>query len=287
LESIRRLDFRVVVEQFMTDTAREADIILPAKTMFEQTDVINAYWHDYIQIKQKVIDPPGEVKPETEIYRLLAERLDLPKDQIAEQLPESSDEAIDAFLEEHLEPFPELTLDQLKKGPILCPSREEVAWRNYDFPTPSGKIEIFSHEAATRWGTDTLPAYHEPIESIRTNDKYRFYLMTPTTKNNIHSQFHNLSMIRDVSPKFSATVHPIDAREKGIQEGDRIRVFNDRGELKLEARFDYGLKRGCLVVPNGWWIPDGGTVNFLSDGRETDMGHGAAFHENLVDIEKL
>ena len=155
-----------------------------------------------------------------------------------------------------------------------------------DFPTPSGKIEILSHEAAARWGVDTLPAYHEPIESIRTNGKYRFYLMTPTTKNNIHSQFHNLEMIRDVSPKFSATVHPADAREKGIQEGDRIRVFNDRGELKLEARFDYGLKRGCVVVPNGWWIPDGGTVNFLSEGRETDMGHGAAFHENLVDIEK-
>ncbi len=68
-----------MVDQFLTDTAREADIVLPAKTMFEQTDVINAYWHPYIQIKEKVIEPPGEVRPESEIYRELAERLGIPK----------------------------------------------------------------------------------------------------------------------------------------------------------------------------------------------------------------
>jgi anaerobic selenocysteine-containing dehydrogenase len=286
LEAIRGLDFRVVVEQFMTDTAREADIILPAKTMFEQTDVINAYWHDYIQIKQKVIDPPGEVKPETEIYRLLAERLAFPRDQVAEHFPGPSDSDIERYIEKHLERFPDLNLEKLKQGPILSPSHEEVAWSDYRFPTPSGKIELHSKEAEERWGVDALPSYKEPIESVRGSDKYSFYLMTPTTKDNIHSQFHNLTMIREVSSGLSVTIHPADAKEKGIQEGDRVRIFNDRGELELEARFDYGVKMGCLVVPNGWWIPDGGTVNFLSEGRETDMAHGAAFHENLVDIEK-
>jgi anaerobic selenocysteine-containing dehydrogenase len=111
--------------------------------------------------------------------------------------------------------------------------------------------------------------------------------MTSTTKNNIHSQFHNLKMIREVSPVYCVTLHPADAKEKGLGEGDRARVFNDRGKLELPVRLDFGIKRGCLVVPNGWWIPDGGTVNFLSEGRETDMGHGAAFHENLVDIVKI
>ena len=287
LEAIRALDFRVVVEQFMTDTAREADIILPAKSLFEQTDVINAYWHDYIQIKQKVIEPPGEVKPETEVYRLLAERLGFPKDQIEEHLPAATDEAIERFLEKQLEPFDEITLDGLRQGPILSPSHEEVAWSDFRFPTPSGKIELLSREAEDRWGVDKLPSYTEPIESVRTNDKYRFHLMTPTTKNNIHSQFHNLKMIREVSPAFCVTLHPADAKEKGLAEGDRARVVNERGKLELPVRLDYSIKRGCVVVPNGWWIPDGGTVNFLSEGRETDMGHGAAFHENLVDIVKI
>lgn len=287
LEAIRLLDFRVVVEQFLTDTAREADIVLPAKTLFEQTDVINAYWHDYIQIKQKVIEPPGEVRPETEIYRLLAERLGFPREEITEYLPGPSDEDIERFLEKQLDPFPGITLTKLREGPILSPFHEEVAFSDLRFSTPSGKIEILSAEAAERWKVDPLPTYREPIESVRTSDRYRFYLLTPTTKDNIHSQFHNLAMIREVGGTYHAAIHPADAKGKKIREGDTIRIFNDRGELKLGVRFDHGLKPGSVVVPNGWWITDGGTVNFLSEGRETDLGHGAAFHENLVDFEKV
>jgi anaerobic selenocysteine-containing dehydrogenase len=94
-------------------------------------------------------------------------------------------------------------------------------------------------------------------------------------------------MIREVSPGPQVTLHPADARQRGIAEGDKVRIYNDRGELTLEARFDFSIKPGCAVIHNGWWITQGGTVNFLSAGRETDMGHGAAFHENLVEVEKL
>ena len=93
--------------------------------------------------------------------------------------------------------------------------------------------------------------------------------------------------LREVSSKPHVSLHPEDAREKGVAEGDRVRIFNDRGKLELEARFDYGIKRGCLVIPNGWWLSDGGAVNLLSKARETDMAHGAAFHDNLVEIEKI
>jgi anaerobic selenocysteine-containing dehydrogenase len=102
----------------MTDTAREADIILPAKTMFEQSDVIGAYWHPYIQLKQKMLEPPGEVKPESEIYYLLARRLGFAGADIATTIPEPSDEANEAFLREKLAPFPELTLERLREKPI-------------------------------------------------------------------------------------------------------------------------------------------------------------------------
>nr|NIN72293.1 molybdopterin oxidoreductase family protein [Gemmatimonadota bacterium]NIO32011.1 molybdopterin oxidoreductase family protein [Gemmatimonadota bacterium] len=77
-----------------------------------------------------------------------------------------------------------------------------------------------------------------------------------------------------------------DARERLIGDGDWVRVFNERGELELEARLDNGLKRGCVWVTNGWWISEGGNVNFTSSARETDMGHGAAFHENRVEVER-
>ncbi len=290
LQAIRSLDFRVVIDQFLTDTAREADIILPAKTMFEQSDVIGAYWHPYIQLKQKIIDPPGEVKPESEVYYLLANRSNFPEEEIRASLPGLFDEDIDAFLQRKLEPFPELTLERLREGPVLAPGCQEIAFSDFNFPTPSGKIELWSEEARQRWGVPHLPTYTEPVESVKwqenTNHKFPLYLMTPNTKNRIHSQFNNLRMIRQVSEKPVVYMNPADANRRGINAGDRVRIYNDRGELKMEAKLDYSLKDGCVVITNGWWISEGGTVNFLSYGRETDMGFGAAFHENLVEIKK-
>ena len=290
LRALRDLDFRVVVEQFLTDTAREADIILPAKSMFEQTDVIGAYWHPYIQLRQKVLEPPGEVKPETEIYYLLAERLGLADAAgLAEAgLVAPGDEAVESYLRRKLEPFAELSLDGLAAGPILPPGYQEVAFADLVFGTPSGKIELLSAEAEARWRIDPLPVYGEPDESsARAGDlatRFPLYLITPNTKNRIHSQFNNLRMIRQFGDTPLIALHPDDAAARGIADGARVRIHNDRGELILAAYIDNGLRPGCVCVTNGWWISEGGTVNFLSCGRETDIGHGAAFHDNLVEV---
>ncbi len=292
LDAFRSLEFRVVVDQFMTDTAREADVILPAKTMFEQTDVINAYWHPYIQLKPKVIDPPGHVKPETEVYYLLAHRLGIPAEEIARHIPGPADEEVEAFLERKLTAIPGLTLEGLKKGPVIAPGAQEVAFSDYVFQTPSGKIELLSEEAYRRWRADRLPVYSEPIESTRADRKkmgakYPLYFMTPNTKNRIHSQFNNLEIIRELSPAPFVSIHPVDAMERGVRDGSRVRVFNDRGSIEMPARFDHGIKPGCVAVSNGWWISEGGSVNFCSKGRETDMAFGAAFHDNLVDVQSV
>ena len=293
LKAFRSLDFRVVVDQFFTDTAREADIILPAKTMFEQSDVIGAYWHPYIQLKQKVIEPPGEVKPESEIYHLLALRLGFSSEEIADTIPGPSDREIEAFLEKKLEPFPGLSLQRLREGPVLAPGMQEVAFSDFIFRTPSGKIELYSEEAVRRWGLDPLPVYTETKESVRRMadvpeaKTYPLYFMTPNTKNRTHSQFNNLKLIRQFSPKPFAVMNPDDAIQRGIGNNDHVRIFNDRGHLNVEVHIDFSMKRGCICVTNGWWITDGGTVNFLSLGRETDMGYGSAFHDNLIEVMKL
>jgi anaerobic selenocysteine-containing dehydrogenase len=290
LKAIRSLDFRVVVEQFMTDTAREADIILPAKTMFEQTDVINAYWHPYIQLKQKVIEPPGEVKPESEIYWHLARRLGIPEAEVAAGIPAPGDAELEAWLERKLEAFGELSLDRLREGPVIVPGHEEVAFADLVFRTPSGKIELVSDEARTRWGVNEVADYFEPDESAVTATalagRYPLYFMTPNTKNRIHSQFNNLELIKAVSPEPFVQIHPGDANARGVGDGDTVRIFNARGEISVVARLDWGIRPGCVAVTNGWWITQGGTVNFLSLGRDTDMGYGAAFHDNLVEVER-
>jgi len=288
LEAFRALDFRVVVDQFFTDTAREADIILPAKTMFEQTDVINAYWHPYIQIKAKLIDPPGEVRPETEVYWYLAQRLGVSAEEIERRIPAPSDEAIEAWLERRLEPFPELSLESLRQGPVLAPGCQEVAWADLVFPTPSGKIELLSEEASDRWDADPLPTYGPNVERPSTGfaGAYPLQLLTPNTKNRIHSQFGNLPSIRALDPDTFAEMSPADAAARGIVDGDRVSVFNDRGRVEITARLDHSLRPGCIVIHNGWWLSEGGGINLLSAARETDMGHGAAFHDNAVEVER-
>jgi anaerobic selenocysteine-containing dehydrogenase len=288
-EAFRALDFRVVVDQFLTDTALEADIVLPAKTMFEQTDVIGAYWHPYIQIKDKLIEPPGEVRPETEIYWELARRLGISEPEITDQIPSPADEAIEAWLERRLEAFPGLSLERLRQGPVLAPGSEEVAWSDLVFPTPSGKIELLSEEARERWGEDELPTYGPNVErpTIGEAESYPLQLLTPNTKNRIHSQFGNLPSMSGLDPKPIAEMSPVDAADRGIAKGDRLRVFNDRGGVEIEVQLDHSLRPGCLVIHNGWWLSEGGGINLLSAARETDMGHGAAFHDNAVEVERV
>ena len=283
VEAFRALEFRVVVEEFLTDTAAEADVVLPAKNFFEQTDVIGAYWHPYLQLRPKIVEPPPEVRPETEIYRALGRRLGIEEEHIAAALPGPSNEAIETWLSARLAPL-SITIDQLRRGPVLSPEFEEVAFADGVFPTPSGKIEVRSAEARTRWGQDELPSWREAEE--RPGGRFPLHLLTPNTKNRIHSQFGNLRVIRRMAPAPFVAMHPEDARARGLAEDDRARIFNERGELTLPVRFDWGLLRGCVSVTNGFWVNEGGAVNVLSMGRETDMGHGAAFHDNAVEVER-
>jgi anaerobic selenocysteine-containing dehydrogenase len=291
LKAFRSTEFNVVIDQFLTDTAREADLVLPAKSMFEQSDVIGAYWHPYIQLKQKVIDPPGEVKPESEIYYLLAKTLGYGDQDLSGRIPGPNDEEINKFLEKKLKPFPELSLEKLKEGPILAPYHQEIAFSDYTFTTPSGKIEILSESAQLQWKVDPLPSFSENAERAAHTDlnriKYSLYFMTPNTKNRIHSQFNNLKYIQQFSEIPHLQMHPSDAQRRDIENGDQIKIYNERGYLITRAVLDFSIKTGCVSMTNGWWINQGGTVNFLSLGRETDMGYGAAFHENLVEVERI
>jgi anaerobic selenocysteine-containing dehydrogenase len=285
-QAFRRLDFRVVVEQFMTDTAREADFILPAKSMFEQTDVIGAYWHHYLQLRPGMLECPGEVRPETEIFRGLATRLGIQGPELEAAVPAAKD--LDCWLNGKLAPLG-LTLADLQAGPVPAPGSEEVAFADMVFPTPSGRIELLSTDALQRWGVDPLPRALLPGETAAAGDHdpaTPLQMMTPNTKNRIHSQFGNLDLIKQFDPGPEVTIHPDDATARGIEPGDQAVVFNKRGNIVLPARIDAGIRRGCVAVTNGWWEEQGALVNVLSEGRETDMAHGAAFHDNLVEVKK-
>ncbi len=281
-EAFKQLEFKVVVEQFMTDTALAADLILPAKNMFEQSDVISSYWNPYVQLKQKVVEPTGEVKPETEIYYLLAQKLGYPQELIRQNIPEPDDASVEAWLEKELSLFEELSIDKLKKGPVLAPQLQEIAFSDYRFCTPSGKIELVSEQAKIRWNISELPEYVSLAEVDKS--KYPFQLMTPNTKNRIHSQFGNLNVIKMLDPFPYATISAVDAQQKNISPGNRIKVFNEVGSLELKVKIDASLRPGVVVIYNGYWHQEGACPNSLTKGQETDMGHGTAFHDTRVDF---
>lgn len=282
-KAFRNADFCVVVEQFMTDTAKEADLILPAKNLFEQSDIIGSYWNPYVQLKQKVIEPAGEVKPETEIYYELAQRLGFDQKDILDKLPEPNDAAIERYLQKFLDKFPELNLESLKEGPQLAKSYEEIPFADLLFPTPSKKIELISEEAHKLWGVSALPSYDPLTES---SELFPLQLLSPNSKNRIHSQFGNLQIIKQFENKTILFINPTDAKYRQILAGEEVEIFNDNGKSLVEAQIDYGIRKGCVVLTNGHWHSDGASPNLFTDGRETDMGHGTAFHDTWLEMKK-
>ena len=283
-KAFSNLRFTVVVDQFMTDTAAYADLILPAKDIFEQSDIIGSYWSPYIQFKPKVIQSPGEVLPESEIYFLLAKRLNLNVSN--ELIPESGNDNIEQWLEKRINGYSEVTLNQLKESPVLAPGLQQIAFEDLKFETPSGKIELYSLEAKEKWGISPLADYtgiiHTPEE-----EKFPFEFITPNTGSRIHSQFGNLKIIGETNPEPAVRISPLDASNRSIITGQKIKVFNKTGELICRAEISNRVPTGLVVLPNGIWFNEGGGVNHLIAGEETDIGYGAAFHDNRVEIERV
>ncbi len=285
IKAFDKLEFKVVVEQFLTDTALKADLILPAKTMFEQTDIIGSYWNPYVQLKQKVIEPPEEVKPETEIYRQLAIRIGFADEVIASHFPENTDDAIEAWLKKRTSGHLWIDFESLKEGPVIPPGHQEVAFHDLVFSTPSGKIELYSERAEDMWKVDPLPSYSEPeaFASLSSDTEW-FCFLTPNSKNRIHSQFGNLNTIRQFDPEPLLEMNIDDALRLGLEDGDKVCLSNEHGALNIRITLNAGILSKCVSLANGWWLNEGGGGNLLSAQRETDMGHGTAFHDNLVRI---
>jgi anaerobic selenocysteine-containing dehydrogenase len=268
----------------MTDTAVIADIILPAKDMFEQSDIIGSYWSPYVQYKPKVIQSPGEVIPESEIYYHLAKRLNL---NIASNLiPEPGNENIENWLDERIRGYSELELDDLKDGPVLAPGLQQIAFEDMKFETSSGKIELYSTEANTKWGISPLPEYLPDIPA-KENELFPLVFITTNIGSRIHSQFGNLKIIKETVAKPAVGISTADAVNRNISSGDKIRVYNQIGEIISTAGISNRIPAGTVVLPNGIWLNEGGGGNNLIAGVETDIGFGAAFHDNRVEVEKV
>jgi len=277
--ALTRMDFVCVIEQFLTDTARRAHLVLPAKSMFEELDLVPGPWDGVLRLKRKCIDSPGEARTEREIYRALADRMGYP----TEQFDIDPEEMLNCILP------PGLSVRRLEKRPFDRYGPEFVPFANRKFPTPSGKIELKSASAEVSWRVDPLPFYTPPRESAQTDPerfkRFPLHLLTPKSQDRYLSQWaHDKSLSAEGETHLE--MHPADAAARGLEDGAGARVFNDRGEVRLPVRLDPGLKPGVVVLPQGRWIArDGFSVNVLTHDDITDMGYGAIYFDCLVEVE--
>ncbi|MCC7367256.1 MAG: molybdopterin oxidoreductase family protein [Chloroflexi bacterium] len=284
--------FTVVHEQLLTDTARYADILLPATTHFEQTDLYSSFWHLYLNLAQPVIAPLGEAKSNVEFFSLLARRLGFEdacfQDDAETMIEQALDNPANPFLDG-------ITLDRLKaEGPVrLAVETPHPAYADGQFPTPSGKIEFFSAKMAAS-GHDPLPT-HTPLTEGGDGEQppdgaYPLLFITPPNHFFLNSTYANMpSNIRsEERPRLE--IHPDDARSRSIVDGASVRVFNERGDVQLEASLTDDVRPGVVVSRGLWWgrhSAGGRGVNATTPQRLADMGGGATFFSNLVEVSLL
>ncbi len=283
--------FCVVHEIFQTDTADYADILLPATTQLEQTDIHSSYGHLYALANNAAIAPLGEAKPNTEVFRLLAARMGFDEpcfrdsdDDLARQAYKSTDPRAAG-----------LDWDVLKtKGfQRLSVPTAYAPFAHGHFPTPSGKCEFHSAKSAAQ-GEDPLPAFVPPRESAASNPslarRYPLAFLSPPARNFLNSSFANL-------PRFTATektpkldIHPADAASRDIIDDALVRIYNDRGSFTARARVTDRARPGVVVAPSIWWKKlsgDGANANAVTSQALTDLGRAATFYDCLVEVARV
>ena len=285
-----KLELIVVADVFMTASARYADIVLPACTFYEQMDLVPPInvvpsMPDYFKLQQRTIEPLHEAKPDTEIVRELARRLDL-----GEYFENNDEQMIELLLSTGYPAEMGITMEKLKQGPVKAPRRPNSP----AFLTPSGRMEFYCEKLAGLG--QQLSCYEEPLESVRTplSQKYPLTFMTTHTRFRTHSTLANVQRLRELEPEPLLQMNPSDAEPRGINDGDIVRTFNDRGKMKLKVNVHEAIQPGTVNVNQGWWPED------FIEGTHQELTHSAvnpaqeliyepnsAYYDVLVEVEKV
>jgi anaerobic selenocysteine-containing dehydrogenase len=283
LRGMRRDDlFTAVLEQFQTDTADHADILLPATTFLEHTDIYLSYGHYHLQLARPVIDPPGEARSNVDVFRALAERMGFDDPCFRD----SDDDMLRTLLDSGHPFLKGITLERLDaehsvRLNVAEPGTPYQPFARGGFGTASGKCEF---------GAGHLH-YTPPAESRlgdpKLHKQYPLEMLSSKNDDSMNSTFGNRD---DVDAQTAVLqMHRDDADARRIHTGDRVRAFNDRGSLILKAEVDGVVSEGVVRAPAVRWAKfseDGRSANALTSDRLTDIGGGPTFFTCLVEVER-
>ncbi|MGA8810264.1 MAG: molybdopterin oxidoreductase family protein [Thermoanaerobaculia bacterium] len=290
LRGLRRDDlFTVVLEHFQTDTADYADVLLPATTQLEHDDLHKAYGHLYVTYNRRSIEPVGEALPNSEIFRRISIAMNLDDPE----LRESDEELMRAALTGTGEVMNGVTFEALREhGSVRLnvPSPHLPFRQGTKVPTPSGRIEIESQQIADL-GLDPLPTYIAPRESEERAPelarRFPLALLSPPAHEFLNSSFVNVASLRRSAGKPTLEIHADDANARSIADGARVKIFNDRGTFLADAVVTDRVRPGVVSAQSVWWgklTDDGANANQTTSQALTDIGRGATFYDNLVEV---
>jgi anaerobic selenocysteine-containing dehydrogenase len=292
LKGLAREDlFTVVLEQFLTDTARYADIVLPCTSQLEHWDIHTAYGHLYVQANPPAIAPPGETKPNTEIFRLLGRTMGLEPELFAETDKELAELALDGGRHPALHGLVEPIMNA--NGPVrLNYPKDYAPYAHGGFGTPEGKCYLYSPlEAET--GRDPLPYYNPPHEDPQTKPdlakEHPLQMVCTKDPAFLNSTFVNIPSLRTYSPEATVELHSTDAHARSIADGQRVTVRNHRGAFAAVARVRNHVPPGTIAAFALRWNADmatGTNVNATTSTHTTDFGAGATFFDCLVEVDR-
>ncbi len=278
--------FTVVFEQFITDTAEYADILLPASHFMEYEEVFSDYLAWYVRYSEKGLKPMGESKPNYLVFNELAKRMGYSDDCFDETPADIIKKGIQNKPE-----FSSVTYDTLRENHWIKIDLG-IPWSDHKFKTPSGKVEFYS-ELAAKNGFDPIADYVPDKESEDGSPelfvKYPIHLLTPAAPQLLSSQWHNIPYITENLGEPYITLHENDAAFRGIKDGDYANVFNDRGRVRIKVKTTTAaVKPGVAVSFKSYWekIIKGSTINSLASDTIGDMGGISTFNTNLVQISK-
>ncbi|HZW83020.1 MAG TPA: molybdopterin-dependent oxidoreductase, partial [Candidatus Deferrimicrobium sp.] len=273
LEAFRNIDFKVTIDFLLNDTAEESDLFLPCTTIFEEEDIIATSWNEYIGYAPKLIEPLGEAKPDPVIFSELANLLGF-----GEYFSKSPRE----WLEEAIKPMGDdygLTLNKLE-GMVKNPAFQDVAWENKQFPTPSGKIELYSERAQQETGQGTA-RYILPRESNSQEvADYPLHFLSPHPAKSLHSQFNSDGDYPELD------IHEETATKYNLRDGNLVIVESPRGQVTCRVKLNERMRLDTVQASEGKWLKFGGGINFLTPGFMPDMGGGVPYYDCRCQLRK-
>ena len=281
--------FTVVLEHFQTDTADYADIVLPATTQLEHWDLMLSYGHHYVTLNRPSIEPVGESLPNSEIFRRLAARMGLDH-------PALRDDDL-TMIRQALASSHEKLQGRDARGAARegmdAPQRADAvpAVRRRRIPDAVGQVRVRTRRAWPRWASIRCRRSRRRTSSPSTAPalaaRYPLTLISSPAHQFLNSTFVNIDSLRRGAREPECLLHPDDAERRGIGVGMRVVVHNDRGAFTAVARVEDSIRPGVVWAPSIWWgkfAADGANANQTTSQRETDMGHGPVFYDNLVEV---